>query len=186
MDIPFERPTDEEVRVVHAQLSAKHQKKIFGIAKYCPFGFPSVVMLDPLSSGKVNYDSLSSPLWLTCPWLNREIHEFENRGYIKKINHLIVNNRDLLCKMMESHAHFYFFRKSLCVKAGCSDFFEKSADFFDRGIGGIQNIMYIKCMHLHFAHYCVNNLNVVGRITFGLLDKKISCEDGYCVCLKNS
>ncbi len=184
MDIAFDRPSEDDIALVHAQLGVKKQKSLLGIAIRCPFGFPSVVVLDPLQHGRISHESISSPLWLSCPWLNYEIHELENKGYIKKINHLIVNNRDLLCKMMDSHANFYFLRKSLCRKGETADFLQKNPDFFNRGIGGIQNIMYIKCMHLHYAHYSINTLNIVGRITDGLLGNKNCCEDGYCICLK--
>lgn len=184
MDIPFDRPCDDDIEIVHRQLAAKRKKDVLCIAKRCKFGYPSAVILNPLSDGQINMENLSSPLWLTCPWLNYEIHELENRGYIKKINELILSDRDFLYKMMESHAHFYFFRRSLCLKAGGAEFLEKTINFFNRGIGGIQNIMYIKCMHLHFAHYLINNLNLVGHITDGLLCRKNSCDDGYCICLK--
>ncbi len=57
---------------------------------------------------------------------------------------------------------------------------EKYIKYFNRGIGGIADPKYIKCLHLHYVHYLMCKDNLAGKITERLLDSESCCSDELC------
>ena len=66
---------------------------------------------EPGSKKKLNFMAISNPLWLTCPFLNKKIHDFESIGYIKKITDLINSDRSLIELMKKRACQLLLFKK---------------------------------------------------------------------------
>ncbi len=186
MSIYFDNFGPKDIEIIKKQLNSD-DVYISGIYKRCSFGFPQVVFLNPIkvteNGNKFNYDVISNIMWLTCPYLNEKIHELENQSYIEKIEELIGSNCSYYEKMQRAHAGYYFLRNIIFRKYVDSIKKKKWMDLSRRGIGGVRNLHSIKCLHLHFCHFCVYKENLAGRITYSLLDKKTVCDDNICGCL---
>ncbi len=173
-----------DLKVIKWQLNTD-QVNMTGIVKKCVYGYPSVILLDPVlksDNGPVlNHMSISNPLWLTCPYLNKKIHDLESNGYIKKIADFVNSDRSLVDLMKNAHAHYYSLRKNLyCKHFGEISSIEFNDKILNSGIGGIQDIDYIKCLHQHYSHYQICSDNVVGRVVHNLLNGINYCRERLC------
>lgn len=182
MDFTLENQSARDVAVVKWQLGSG-SATISAIIERCSFGYPRIVLLDPMGNGSgapFNYESVANVMWLTCPYLNERIHALESDGMIVKITEFINQDRLLVTSMAGAHAHFFFLRKNLFQNLLRESIPEDRLDLFDAGIGGIRDTARIKCLHMHFAHYRVCDRNIAGYITTKLLHEKINCDEEDC------
>ncbi len=181
MDI--ETPCKNDLDIIKQQLNCK-ELFISGIVERCKFGYPRIVLLNPLTNTdgihEINYQAVANLMWLTCPYLNDKIHELENTGLISRITEFILQDMALQGMMKRAHANFYFLRNVMCLKYAELALTENSAGIFKKGIGGIKNLDTLKCLHIHFCHYRVFKDNVAGNLTSRLLDDKLDCDE--CAC----
>lgn len=182
MFFEFENYNTNDIDIIKKQLKS-NEISICGISKKCKFGFPQIIFQNPVkeAEGKniLNYETISNLMWLTCPYLNFQIHELENLSFIEKIKKIIQNNVTFKNAMLNAHAHYNTVRNFIFTKYASSLFIEK-VNVIENGIGGIRNPNGIKCLHLHFCHYNICRDNIVGLITYRLLDHKTNCDDRIC------
>ena len=167
---------DNDIKTIQYQLQ-KTTINIIGITKKCIHNKPMVILLKPILESNNFHTAVINPLWLSCPYLHKQIHTLESNGYIKKIEEFINSDKLLQKKMIAAHVNFYYFRKMICQKF-LPDYYNIS--LLDSGIGGIKDLNFIKCLHLHVAHKSIFNNNVAGNITELLLDNNIYCKKGTC------
>lgn len=179
-----EPPTHDDVRVIQQQINAKAVNP-YAIIVRCAYTFPMLIVQKINSAGSLQFQHLANPIWLTCPYLNEKIHILETDGYIQKIKQYMDDDRIMTMHMHDAHAEFYYLRKRLYHRQFNTPYPEKLTPHFNLGIGGIQDIRQLKCLHLHFAHYLICKKNKVGYMTKLLLNNKIYCDDGRCTCLRN-
>ncbi|MDA3900507.1 MAG: DUF501 domain-containing protein [Spirochaetes bacterium] len=184
MNIWGEAATEDDCRLIGKQLNRKSVDP-YGIIRRCSWGFPVAICQKIRPNGILHYGNLANPIWLTCPYLNDTIHGVENDGMIASINDFILNDRQAMESMQDAHAHFYYYRKHLYGNQCNESYSDSLIDNFNVGIGGIADTRFIKCLHLHFAHYMICDKNCVGYMIEQLLNKKINCKDGRCICLKD-
>jgi hypothetical protein len=174
--------SDKDIGIIKKQLK-RRAVSICEIFKRCRYGFPQIILLNPLKetggSMQINHEAISNLMWLTCPYLNNEIHELENSAYIKKIKKIIQNDKAFKDMMTDAHANYYFFRNDL-FNRNSVPVMEKDRELFKNGIGGMRDMTAIKCLHLHFCHYNLCRKNIAGHITYFLLNKKTECDDAFC------
>ncbi|MCP4137984.1 MAG: DUF501 domain-containing protein [bacterium] len=183
----FEEFDENDITVITSQLNTA-RVSLAGIIKRCIHGFPSVILLHPVRNPEVqegeeelNYMAISTLIWLTCPFLNDRIHSLESKGYIDKITDLINDDRTFQSMMKDAHAHYGFLRKNIYRHFfGAVSSLDYNRIVFNTGIGGIQDIDTLKCLHLHYSHYMICKENCAGKITSKLLGGKIYCEKGNC------
>ena len=175
-----------DLNVIKWQLNTENVN-MSGVVYKCVYGYPAVILLKPYDineatgAKKLNFMSVSNPLWLTCPFLNKKIHEFESIGYIRKITDFINSDRNLVDLMKNSHAHYYYLRKNLyCRTFGEISSIEFSNKILNAGIGGIKEISNIKCLHQHYSHFQICPDNVAGRVIHNLLNGINYCRERLC------
>jgi len=155
---------------------------ITDIAARCLHDCPSVALLSPLKkNGAVSFTAIATPLWLTCPFLNKKIHHLESAGLIKKIERMIDADVSLAAKVLADRESYAAFKR-----AAYGVFFSSR-----RGIdalrkmppeaAGASGMNRLKCLHFSAAHYAVCRQNAVGRIVFELLGKETFCLSGGCL-----
>ncbi len=180
--------SEEDIETIKRQLNAE-DVRLTGVAERCRWGCPSVIILYPFrrpeggepDMKRLNYTSISTLIWLSCPYLNERIHRIESDGYVKKIGTWIHDKREYLDSMRFAHAHYYFLRKNVYRHfLGEVTSLEENVRLFNAGIGGISNTDTIKCLHLHYAHFRLCDRNFAGRITSMLLNGDIYCDDRIC------
>jgi len=175
-----------DLKVIKWQLNTDHVN-MTGIVRKCVYGYPAIILLNPVESisqngkKKLNFMAISNPLWLTCPFLNKKIHEFESNGYIKKITDLINTDRSLIELMKNAHANYYYLRRNLYSRDfGEISSLEFNTKIINSGIGGIKEIDNIKCLHQHYSHFQICEDNVAGRIIHNLLNGINYCRERLC------
>lgn len=184
MNIEYDNCTENDEAVIKWQLKT-NDVYCAAIVHRCSHGYPQIILLNPISNcedgGKsLNYESISNILWLTCPFLNKKIHDIENTGVIEKIQSFISSERTLQECMSDAHAHYYYLRKRVYNVFFNDIYPEKEIKVFNTGVGGIRDADSVKCLHIHFCHYHLCNDNLVGLITTEMLNDSIECEEGNC------
>jgi hypothetical protein len=184
----YEEYTEEDIEIIKKQLNID-DIRLTGVVERCKWGFPSIIILHPFQKPetcgpdrkRLNHASISSLIWLTCPYLNDRIHRLESDGFIKKITVLMHSNRDYIDSMRFAHAHYFFLRKNIYRHfLGEISTLEENMGLFNAGIGGTNNTDTIKCLHLHYAHFRLCDRNFAGRTTSMLLNDDKYCDDCRC------
>jgi hypothetical protein len=183
MNIKFEKHNKNDIHVIKWQLNSSEAFP-GGIVERCDFGYPRIILLSPEceseTSCEIRLESITNLIWLTCPYLNERIHSLESDRNIPKIANFINQDSYLFSVMQNAHSHFYFLRKYVYGKFLNFPIPGEWRDLFETGIGGVRCTSYIKCLHLHFSHFRLCNYNVVGLITFYLLNRKMNCDGEMC------
>ncbi len=165
----LEKQGVKDKEIISFQLGRNTLSPIVKVAKRCREGFPQVVFNFPTKDGKTWFPTI---FWLTCPYLHYEVSKIENTGAIKKLEAEIARSPFLRKKLLEDQkvclhirdAYFSFLR-------AYDPYGEK---FFKRGIGGVSNLLKIKCLHLHYAFFLANRKGTIGElINEALKDKKV-------------
>lgn len=176
----LKKATPEDSAVVSAQLGGK-KANLYAVAARCKYNYPAIAVFNPFGEdGDINAGFLSTPIWLTCPYLNDKLHDFESLGYITSITDLLASDQEIFSMMKEAHAHYYFLRKELfrmCTGKAPGD---EVIKYMDKGIGGMINVASLKCLHLHYSHYRFCSYNVAGMIASKLIGDDTSCQDCRC------
>ncbi len=184
----FLKGVDEnDKEVIKWQLNSSDLNNIAGIVYKCVHGYPAVILLQPYDCDKkkedkkINYMAVANPLWLTCPYLNRKIHDLESDGYIKKISSFLSDERSTMNTMKNAHAHYYYLRRKLYSRAfGQISSIDFSNKVLHSGIGGISDISNLKCLHQHYSHFLICSDNVAGRVVHNLLNGINYCRERLC------
>jgi len=164
MSKPFEE-------IVKRQLGWR-LKGEFKVVKICKFGFPQVIENKPFLNGK----PFPTLFWLTCPFLRKKVSRLEERGFVEyfelklKYNHRFRNTY-LKAQSLERSLRKLFIPKSLP--------FGVKKKLLSVGIGGMENPLGVKCLHLHLADYLGGIPNPVGKEVLKLI-KVEECSDNYC------
>jgi hypothetical protein len=172
----------EDIKIIKKQLN-RAVVSACEVLKRCRYGYPQIIFLNPLKETsrirQINHEAVSNLMWLTCPYLNYEIHELENASYIKIIKKIIQNDPHFKEMMANAHTCYYFFRNEFFRKYSVP-VSENEFELFKKGIGGMMDLTAIKCLHLHFCHFNICRENIAGYITYYLLNKKTDCDSALC------
>jgi uncharacterized protein len=182
--LPF---TQSDVDIIGKQLKSE-TVCMAALIERCPHGYPSIILLkphDPESGGDTDGKSLrmfANLVWLTCPYLNKKIHDLESNGYIGKISAFINRDKSLQAQMKDAHAEYHFLRKYVCRRYldGADGKLSDDEAVVNTGIGGIRNLEHLKCLHLHYAHFRLCAKNIAGRIVCDLLEGVTACSEVDC------
>jgi hypothetical protein len=190
MEIRYQEITDRDIHVIKGQLNTETVDAT-GIIERCKYQYPVLILLIPVdrvqAPDKQNererealFRGIANVIWLTCPYLNRKIHDLETAGYIDAISDLIDRADEYGTLMRRANAEFFYMRRSF-LKRCCMDWDEGFiSEVSNAGIGGIRDIKHLKCLHIHYAHYMICEDNLAGRITRQLLGEYNHCSDSRC------
>ncbi|MCK4246702.1 DUF501 domain-containing protein [Candidatus Bipolaricaulota bacterium] len=148
------------------------------VAVRCQYGYPQVVRVYPLLEGQ----PFPTLFWLTCLFLCRAVSQLENAGWIGQIERLLHRDGDLKRRMNEAHRAYIRERYELLSVEDRTNLVDMAASktLLEKGIGGISDFRYVKCLHLHVAHALVRT-NPVGEIVLRHLPKH-TCPSTNVVC----
>ena len=150
---------------------------LLGIAVSCPFNKPAVLLTEPYSEEKGVFPTL---YWLSCPYLVKEVARLEDQGFVKKYSLLVKEDRAFREALVRSHQEYARQRMDLLAAEVKEKLKATSPAIYqvlrDSGVGGIQNLEGIKCLHVHLADYLVNKKNPIGEKVWDLLDWPPDCH----------
>ena len=109
--------------------------------------------------------------WLESDKYHAQISNLERDGLIGKWESELAKNPEKLDLFSKQHQRYRDFRWNLLIPEHQEYVIQKGwKSKFESGIGGIRNWDSIKCLHLHFAHYCHNRDNIIGQMVKQTID----------------
>lgn len=171
--------TKADLAIVSYQLKGR-KILMAGVAGHCHWGCPAVIFIQPDadSTGREFYTPVATPLWLTCPFLNRKIHDLESKGLIRQLESRLLEDPEFAAAMAKAHQSYSSLRKDLLT--GTVPDTPEAEKRMNSGIGGIENRNTLKCLHLHAAHYMSCAANAAGKAVWELLGET-HCSDAECL-----
>ncbi len=160
-------------KVLKGQLG-RLPKGNYRVVRLCRHGFPQVIQNPPLFKGK----PMPTLFWLTCPFLRREISRLEEAGHIEHFEKKVKRNARFRGKYLKAHALERSVRKAL-LPSGLPP--KVKFKLISTGVGGIENPLGVKCLHLHAASYLALQPNPIGEeVVEKLLKCVLNCKNGQC------
>ncbi len=153
----------------------------FEVVKLCLNGFPQVIKNYPLIKDRRHIRIFPTLYWLTCPYLVKEISRLESEGYIEVFEKAIDRDQKLKESYRYQHLSYiglrwrYLTPKDRRLTRGTG----LTENLTQRGIGGLKDFSHLKCLHMHYAHYLVQN-NIVGDLIRKLANFSNSCHGPIC------
>ncbi len=125
------------------------------VEAYCQYGYAKVIQVYPLLREGAEFEPFPTLFWLTCPIIVEQISHIEERGVIRELEQELAENPELQRRYEEDHQRYAHERFAL-LKPEDRDLLEERGlivTLRDRGIAGIQDSRYVKCLHAHYAHH---------------------------------
>ena len=144
------------------------------VESYCQYGYPKVIQVYPLLRDGEQFEPFPTMFWLTCPIIVEQISRLEEQGIIKQFEQEIAENPKLQTQYKEDHERYAAERFAL-LKPEDKAFLEERGlieTLHERGIAGIQDHRFVKCLHAHYAHHLARG-SVIGR----LLEERFSITE---------
>lgn len=138
----------EERAVVSAQLG-RPARGDNAVVHRCVYGLPTVVRVAPQLDDGTPFPTV---FWLACPLARRHVGTLEAEGQMAAINERLTSDRDFAQAYEDTHERYVAFRNDLGEPLRG-----------DPGAGGMPT--YVKCLHVHEAHYLATGDNDVGAWT---------------------
>jgi hypothetical protein len=103
--------------------------------------------------------------WLVSKSMKKSISHLEERGLIPEFERIIKNNFELLESIKSQHERYRDMRWNM-LTIEHQEYVKTNGwtEEFQTGIGGIRNWDAVKCLHLHYAHYCHSRDNAIGQM----------------------
>jgi len=166
----------QQREIIKLQLG-REPHNLMGIARYCPFNKPALLITNPYSK---EYGVFPTTYWLSCPYLVKEVGKLEDKGTIRELTKRLHNDPEFKRKMQEAHENYRKHRLEYLNEDSSENINNVSADIVkvlkSSGVGGIRDKQGIKCLHTHLADYLVNGQNPVGKFVWEKLDWPQYCD----------
>lgn len=108
---PFDEFTEEDIRIVSAQLG-RPARNVIGIPARCVCGAPTVVATSPRLEDGTPFPTL---YYLTHPAATAAISELEADHVMVEFNDLLAQDEDLRAQYLAAHEQFIADRESIAV-----------------------------------------------------------------------
>ena len=164
MESPFKR-------IIRKQIG-RTPKGDFKVIRICRYGYPQVIENSPVVDGK----PFPTLFWLTCPFLVKSISRLEERGYIDLFEGKLKYDHRFRNRYLKAH-HFERHLRKVKLPPGLPKKLKEK--LLKVGIGGIENPLGVKCLHLHAADYLGGVPNPIGKEVLKLVEP-MECSDNYC------
>ena len=166
-------PQDVSDRHVIAMQLGREPQGRWSVACRCPYGYPQVIRVAPIVAGR----PFPTLYWLTCPFLRAAISRLEADGWVKRLEARMRTTTELAAAMDNAHDRYWQERNGLLSGAQRE---RLAPEFEGRGIGGIADRRYLKCLHLHAAHALAGE-NPIGKIVLERLAEQF-CDRKEVIC----
>ena len=118
-------------------------------------GNPAVLKCYPLVPTKSGPEPFPTTFWICDPDIKTKLSSLEHAGLIASLKERLVENSAYMAEMRRCHEAYAEERWALLCDADRS--YVKRAGWESRlrktGIGGMRPEGYVKCLHIHYAHF---------------------------------
>lgn len=153
---------DDEA-IIERQLG-RPPRSVRGVEVRCPWGYPAVIRVAPLLKDEAEIEPFPTLFWLTCPIVVEQLSRLEERGVIDLLEEQIQQNEDFWKNYTEDH-RLYAQERFALLSAEERKLLEERGwleSLRDRGIAGVADFRWVKCLHAHYAHHLARG-SAVGR-----------------------
>jgi hypothetical protein len=145
-------PRDEKALTLSMGGRSFSTDLVLGVACRCPYGFPQVLLCDPLRRGR----PFPTNFWLVCPWLQGRCASLESSGGVSFLEAFLAGKVPS-SSWVAWHLEHARIRLSL-LQGGSGAFMRRHrapwwSALAQRGIGGseLRFPPRVKCLHLQMA-----------------------------------
>jgi len=162
-------------RAVIAAQIGRAPRGLLGVPVRCSYGYPQVLRVRPV----LGEEPFPTVYWLSCPHLVRAIDRLEAEGWIPRLERRMAGDARLRAAMNEAHGRYVRERWATLAaeERARLEALGRSLGLHERGIGGIADRRWLKCLHLHVAHELADG-NPIGRIVRGMIPSLECPPDG--------
>ncbi len=153
--------SENDLRIIEESLGRTPR----GVRKVCvrdKTGSPVVITVDPI----VNARPFPTYYWLVHKKLVKEISKIESYSFIRYLEKdVIAKNTELQhCLRRDTNRYRQQRWQALALLQEYSSINKKYKNLLKRvGIGGIRDTTKVRCLHMHYAHYLIDD-NIIGQI----------------------
>lgn len=168
---------EKDFKVVGNQLGRRPRGPL-AIVKRCHRNRPKVIATSPILEDGSPFPTV---FWLTCPVLVKKVAQLEGRGWIERLQALVEEDEELAQRLLEAQGNYVELRRRLTFSGKISvqrrpDLAAGRAAVLEKGVAGVKDLLKIKCLHAHYAHYLATGTNPVGE----LVHEKIGEDNPAC------
>jgi hypothetical protein len=163
------RITNADKKIINKQLG-REARGLRAVVNRCSKGCPTVVLTNVFLSDGTPFPTI---FWLTCPELRKRISQIEGDGGLREIQLWVECNPLIKRELIEAHQNYIAYRYLLVDGA------DKNHAVFQTGVGGVNNLLRIKCLHAHYAHYLATGLNAIGKLIHHMVGRVNCPQDCY-------
>jgi len=165
--------TGEDAAVVACQLGrAPHAMS--AVSARCPFGFPAVVEDLPYDAGGRPFPTL---YYCTCPTLVAAVSRLESDGGVARWTGRLAADPALALSAADAAADSAVRRTDLARESGLP--MVDGGASLAAGVGGVADLLAVKCLHAHVAHALARPGYVLGEAILVEVEHPW-CDDRRC------
>ncbi len=163
----------EDAAVVSGQLG-REPHPMSAVPARCPFGFPAVVEDLPYDAGGRPFPTL---YYCTCPTLVAAVSRLESGGGVACWTARLAADAALARSAADAAADEAVRRTDLVRRYGLA--MVDGGVSLSSGVGGVSDLLAVKCLHAHVAHALARPGYVLGEAMFAQVEDPW-CADRRC------
>lgn len=177
-------PISDKDRGIIARQLQREPRNLCGIARRCQRRCPQVIVNNPLPETASDAYFFPTVFWLTCPEAIRRISRLEDQGYIRQIQARLKDHQHVRENLQDAHVEYIFIRRRLLGRERLLAMKSQeqtralTRNLELRGVGGSADLLSVKCLHMHYAHFLATRTNPVGLLVSKTLE--FTGEDWRC------
>lgn|GEM_PF-3086516 len=125
------------------RVTGRRPSSVIAVLRRCHAGYPVAFASLP----EVRGEPFPTVFWLTCPYLLKLCGKLESALFHKNLEVEIAQADKMKKELLEAQKKMAEIRKALADLAGI----ELDSSVLESGIGGVKNLLAIKCLHAHLA-----------------------------------
>lgn len=160
----------EEYNLV-VKLLGRQPRTPFTVKTYCPDGTPQTIIANPVFLEDGIWKPFPAFVWLVCPRLKAKAGIIEHKGYVKEFTKRLINDETFYKKFVEGQKEIANIRLKLAQEIYPNgDLPEHIKNILSENtIAGSKNVMGVKCLHSHLAHFLAFGNNPIGEEVYKMI-----------------
>jgi uncharacterized protein len=163
----------EDAAVVLGQLG-REPRAMSAVPARCPFGFPAVVEDLPYDAGGRPFPTL---YYCTCPTLVAAVSRLESDGGVARWTARLAEDPALARSAADAAADEAVRRTDLAHGYGLT--MVDGGASLSSGVGGVSDLLAVKCLHAHVAHALARPGYALGEAMLAEVEEPW-CSDRRC------
>lgn len=116
--------------------------------------------------------------WLTCPRLRSDVSSLEAVGVLPAVRRIVARNGNIARRLRSEHEAYATRRWGMLHDADRALVLNRAwaRSLKGTGVGGTHDLLYVKCLHAHYANYLATGRDLVGEAVHLSLEEGMAEE----------